>query len=266
MAIPAITLLPTAPTTADPTTFRARGDAFLTALNTFDDEMNSTIGGVNAILPALDASSAAVNFQGTWSSATAYIVGQSVVYLGITYVAILAGTNQNPTTATTYWLPTGISSIVHGSTSKVTPVDADEIPLIDSVATFGLKKLTWANLKATLFGSPTLTGTPTAPTATAGTNTTQVATTAFATSQDIGVGQTWQNVTGSRLSGTTYANSTGKPIIVAVEDASASNASTFTIHGVASVRYILGGSYVIPNGYTYSSVPSLGLAKWMELR
>lgn len=36
------------------------------------------------------------------------------------------------------------------SASKATPVDADELPLADSAATFGLKKLTWANLKATL--------------------------------------------------------------------------------------------------------------------
>jgi hypothetical protein len=44
--------------------------------------------------------------------------------------------------------PTAIE--VHGSTSKTTPVDADEIGLIDSAASFILKKLTWANLKATL--------------------------------------------------------------------------------------------------------------------
>ena len=39
-----------------------------------------------------------------------------------------------------------------------------------------------ANVKAELFASPALTGTPTAPTAAAGTNTTQIATTAFVTS------------------------------------------------------------------------------------
>lgn len=38
----------------------------------------------------------------------------------------------------------------HAATSKTTPVDADEIPLADSGASFGLKKLTWASLKATL--------------------------------------------------------------------------------------------------------------------
>jgi len=38
----------------------------------------------------------------------------------------------------------------HAATSKATPVDADEMPLVDSAASFGLKKLTWANLKSTL--------------------------------------------------------------------------------------------------------------------
>lgn len=36
----------------------------------------------------------------------------------------------------------------HAAASKTTPVDADEIPLVDSAALFVLKKLTWANLKA----------------------------------------------------------------------------------------------------------------------
>lgn len=38
----------------------------------------------------------------------------------------------------------------HTATSKTTPVDADELALIDSAASFGLKKLTWASIKATL--------------------------------------------------------------------------------------------------------------------
>lgn len=43
-----------------------------------------------------------------------------------------------------------IAPQTHAATSKTTPVDADEIPLSDSAAAYGLKKLTWANLKATL--------------------------------------------------------------------------------------------------------------------
>jgi len=43
-----------------------------------------------------------------------------------------------------------VAAPTHAASSKTTPVDADEFPLIDSAASFGLKKLTWANLKATL--------------------------------------------------------------------------------------------------------------------
>jgi hypothetical protein len=39
---------------------------------------------------------------------------------------------------------------IHAATSKTTPVDADELALVDSEASFGLKKLTWSALKAML--------------------------------------------------------------------------------------------------------------------
>lgn len=42
------------------------------------------------------------------------------------------------------------ASAIHAAAGKATPVDADELGLVDSAAAWGLKKLTWANLKATL--------------------------------------------------------------------------------------------------------------------
>lgn len=65
---------------------------------------------------------------------------------------------------------TVIAPGTHGATGKTTPVDADELPLVDSAASNVLKKLTWANLKATVkayfdtlypSGSGTSTGTNT---------------------------------------------------------------------------------------------------------
>ena len=41
-------------------------------------------------------------------------------------------------------------ALINGATSKTTPVDADYIGLMDSAASNVLKKLSWANLKATL--------------------------------------------------------------------------------------------------------------------
>jgi len=47
-------------------------------------------------------------------------------------------------------IPADVAGTTHAATSKATPVDTDEIPLVDSAASWILKKLTWANLKATL--------------------------------------------------------------------------------------------------------------------
>jgi hypothetical protein len=43
-----------------------------------------------------------------------------------------------------------IGAVIHAAAAKVTPVDADTMPLIDSAASNVLKKVTWANIKATL--------------------------------------------------------------------------------------------------------------------
>jgi len=45
---------------------------------------------------------------------------------------------------------TDIAATTHAATSKTTPVDADEVPLVDSAASNGLKNLTWANIKTVL--------------------------------------------------------------------------------------------------------------------
>jgi hypothetical protein len=45
---------------------------------------------------------------------------------------------------------TVLAATITAATSKTTPVDADELPITDSAASYVLKKLTWANLKATL--------------------------------------------------------------------------------------------------------------------
>lgn len=43
---------------------------------------------------------------------------------------------------------TDVAGVTTAATSKTTPVDADQLPLVDSVASNTLKKLSWANLKA----------------------------------------------------------------------------------------------------------------------
>lgn len=43
-----------------------------------------------------------------------------------------------------------VATLLHAATGKTTPVDADELPLVDSAASWALKKLTLTNLKAFL--------------------------------------------------------------------------------------------------------------------
>ena len=42
------------------------------------------------------------------------------------------------------------TAAIHAASSKVTPADSDELALVDSAASWILKKLTWSNLKSTL--------------------------------------------------------------------------------------------------------------------
>ena len=108
-------------------------------------------------------------------------------------------------------------------------------------------------------------------------------TSAAATS--IGVGQTWQSVIGSRSTGTTYTNSTGRPIMVSVSCSSTSASGGvfgFQINGTrvawqgaaqnASIDSRSNITIIIPNGVTYlvesGSVSNGGIAVglWYELR
>ena len=143
-------------------------------------------------------------------------------------------------------------------------------------------------LKADL-ASPTFTGVPAAPTAATSTDTTQVATTEFVQNVftdlggGVGVGQTWQIPT--RVAGTVYQNTTGRPIQVLITAGAVSGGAgsvTFKVGTTASITTTLTSvgfdasatevpripiSAVIPDQYYYSLLktgsPSIS---WAELR
>ena len=92
----------------------------------------------------------------------------------------------------------------------------------------------------------------------------------------IGINQTWQNVSGSRTAGTTYTNSTGKPIMVNVT-AYKIGSSSPTICYVDSVQVAFmdaagtndvgnytTSSFIVPNGSTYQVTNEFSY--WSELR
>lgn len=43
-----------------------------------------------------------------------------------------------------------VSKPTHSATEKTAPVDADELGLVDSAATYSLKRISWANIKAAI--------------------------------------------------------------------------------------------------------------------
>jgi hypothetical protein len=94
----------------------------------------------------------------------------------------------------------------------------------------------------------------------------------------VGVGQTWQNVSGSRTSGVSYTNSTGKPILVAT-GISSTNGNNFvsavvdglvvgTFTGATPTSTAGGGSvaFIVPNGSSYAVTHVGTRSHWAELR
>jgi hypothetical protein len=64
---------------------------------------NTRRSGYNVKSFQVDYFNASSFSYATWSSSTAYAVGDQVLYNAVLYVAIQAGTNQNPATQTSYW-------------------------------------------------------------------------------------------------------------------------------------------------------------------
>lgn len=102
----------------------------------------------------------------------------------------------------------------------------------------------------------------------------------WGTGGQLGVGQTWQNVLASRALGTTYTNSTGKPIFVSIYCAGQPNHCEWElivdgvslghqgVVSVASAGMRATMSAIVPNGSTYRAVNinNATLTSWAELR
>ena len=103
------------------------------------------------------------------------------------------------------------------------------------------------------------------------TSTTQAATAAQAKALNdmmLGVGQTWLNLTSSRLPNTTYTNNTGRPIQVMINYNFGQSGSIV----LGGVELPMGDgdaysffNFIIPNGSTYR-INGGGIVSWAELR
>ena len=97
----------------------------------------------------------------------------------------------------------------------------------------------------------------------------------YTAANDLGWGQTWQNVAGSRLKDVAYQNTTGRPILVSMVingsttgniQVSADNVTYITVaayNGTQSTQ-----SFIVPNGHYYkllgTGTPTI--VSWAELR
>lgn len=225
--------------------------------------------GLNGLFNKITQSLLSIKQNGLigWTNDIEYIAGGFTVENGKLYQAIRNNTNKQPSLSQSDWsLWSPISSI--------------------SVSTNGnLKRTVDANGAMTLevpTASDTQRGAVRAATATEVANKSNVNAyvtpsnvATIAQSTDLGVGQTWQDLTSGRSSGVTYTNNTEKPIEISVtimDDGSAgSQPVTIIISGISStIRNLTQDtvfSYIIPVGGTYRfNITTNTIHKWMELR
>lgn len=200
-----------------------------------------------------------------------------------------AGTNttQLATTAfTTAATTAALATLGTMSTQNKTAVDITGGTITGLSAALPVASGGTGSTTATGTGVTVLATSPTLVTPALGTPSALVGTNITGTSNGlnagIGVNQTWTDVSASRAYGTTYTNSTGKPILVCVQGAITSSGGyisvALTVNGLA-VSGNGGNSItpssnftaqaIVPNGSTYSgSAGSNGSVtlNWFELR
>lgn len=96
----------------------------------------------------------------------------------------------------------------------------------------------------------------------------------------VGIGQTWQNLTASRVKGTTYTNTTGRPIQVSVNvnlQGTTQSSNSLTVDGLVvgyqtqNTAGVQSGitsqlTAIVPSGSTYSVSGNGTITSWFELR
>jgi hypothetical protein len=228
------------------------------------------------------------------SSGDSVVVGGNLSVNGTT---TLVGTAIAPTPspgdnstkiATTAFVQTKVGTLGTMSTQNATAVaitGGTITGITDLAVADGGTGVSTLSANAVLLGNGTSALQTVAPSTSGNVLTSDGTTWTSAAATSIGVGQTWQSVIGSRSTGTTYTNSTGRPIMVSVSCVSTSSpggAFGFQINGTrvawqgaaqsASVASFSNITIIIPNGVTYlvesGSVSNGGISVsyWYELR
>jgi hypothetical protein len=97
----------------------------------------------------------------------------------------------------------------------------------------------------------------------------------FDTGLGLGVGQTWQDMIGSRVSNTSYQNNTGKPIAVSTYGSSASalsfevsvdNSTWVKVANMGGGNTYTADGILIPETHYYRINGTATISYWAELR
>lgn len=208
------------------------------------------------------------------------LIGAASNTVGVTFTATGVGTGTGTATTTGFY-----PNVIQIDGTTVTPVwqgTAPTVGRLNTVDEYTFLILKTASATYTVLASSVASETSAVtPIANGGTGQTTAAL-AGAALGAVGVGQTWTNVTSSRALSTTYTNSTGRPIMIAVTIGIPSQLNSyvsFSING-SIVGYFGANSaaqpalldtttLIIPDGSTYrvtTVTGSPGIQIWWELR
>jgi hypothetical protein len=261
----------------------AKGGTGLATIKSNAVMLGNGTSAVNTVSPAKTGNVLKSVVQST-VTAGSFVVGQEYV------IATLGTTNWNSIGASYSAVVTGsiatttltVTAVTSGTLAVGQQISGTGVTAGTTITAFGTG--TGGAGTYTVSASQTVSSTTISAMATntvftatgvgSGTGTATVNTWASASDSAVGVGQTWQNVTASRVVGTTYTNSTGKPILILFMAASATANCTYRliVDGVELVANIFPTfnqtiSYIVPTGSTYSITMTNGIiGKWMELR
>jgi hypothetical protein len=211
-----------------------------------------------------------------------FVVGGNLTVTGTTTLStdlpIVSG-GTGASTAADARTNLGLGSIATQASSSVTITGGSITGITDLAVADGGTGASTLTANAVLLGNGTSALQTVAPSTSGNVLTSNGTTwTSAAPAASIGIGQTWQNVTGSRSLGTTYTNSTGKPIFVYIVVSLSGNGDTvLTLNGVTldGPASSAGGtvytpcSFIVPNGNTYNLTATggtVGVTAWGELR
>lgn len=242
--------------------------AWLRGLGIAFDETNGypEMESFNGLLQALNGYIKYLEQNGfaEWSSTLEYPIGAGVRVGAVWYRAKAQNLNKPPATSQNEW-----TVFLNASDLSF----SDPLQVVDGV--IGIKDASTTQKGVARFATAAEVSNKTNVSAMV--NPSNAAT--IAQSTDLGVGQYWQNVTGSRASGVTYTNNTGKPIKVSV-GAGGRDARVLIYVNDVLVAYSrdtydgdqcrASASEIVPNGASYKVEAinnfSVNVQFWAELR